>query len=178
MPGVATTYGGLKQQKANSNPQGKGKRQSSGKRQTAVFTDKADDKAGDGQGPEAKPQDGASRKPFDLEERTARFGEAVLAFVKTIPVTPITSPLITQLVKSGTSVGANYSEATEAGTRKEFRNFISICRREAKETKHWLRMIGAAVPASKSAGRLLWQEAKELHLILNAIHRKSKTASG
>ena len=157
-----------------------------------MFKEEANGKAGDeqrppsplsagadnGHAPEAKPQDGANRKPFDLEERTARFGEAVLAFVKTIPVTPITSPLITQLVKSGTSVGANYSEATEAGTRKEFRNFISICRREAKETKHWLRMIGAAVPASKSAGRLLWQEAKELHLILNAIHRKSKAASG
>ena len=126
---------------------------------------------------DGKTGDRANKKPFDLEERTARFGEAILAFVKTIQITPITSPLITQLVKAGTSVGANYAEATEAGTKKEFRNFISICRREAKESKHWLRMIGAAVPASKPAARLLWQEARELHLIFNAIHRKSKPAA-
>jgi len=63
----------------------------------------------------------SSEKRFDLEERTARFGEAIIEFAKKISVTPITEPLIRQLVDSGTSVGANYCEADDAGTRKEFR---------------------------------------------------------
>ncbi len=119
----------------------------------------------------------ASKKPFDLEERTALFGEAILAFVKTLPQTPITAPLITQLVKSGTSVGANYCEATEAGTKKEFKNFISICRREAKEAKFWLRMIAKAVPGSAETARALWSEGNELHHIFNSIHRKTATSA-
>ena len=60
-------------------------------------------------------------KKYDLEERTARFGEAVIAFAKKIPVTPVTRPLIDQLVKSGTSVGANYCEADDAESKKAFR---------------------------------------------------------
>ncbi|PIR89429.1 MAG: hypothetical protein COU07_00825 [Candidatus Harrisonbacteria bacterium CG10_big_fil_rev_8_21_14_0_10_40_38] len=56
-------------------------------------------------------------KKFDLEERTARFGENVIKFCKKIPKTPITTPLVTQLIKSGTSVGANYCEADDAERR-------------------------------------------------------------
>jgi four helix bundle protein len=117
----------------------------------------------------------AGKKPFDLEERTALFGETILTFVRALPQTPITAPLITQLVKSGTSVGANYCEATETGTKKEFRNFVSICRREAKEGKFWLRMIAKAVPASAETARGLWSEENELHHIFNSIHRKTAT---
>ena len=110
---------------------------------------------------------------FDLEERTGTFGERIVAFAKSIPVTPFTSPLIRQLVDSGTSVGANYCEADDAGSRKEFRYRISLCKRESRETKHWLRMIVAAEPNLKAEARLLWQEAKELNLIFSAIHRKT-----
>lgn len=109
---------------------------------------------------------------FDLEERTARFGEAVIAFAKTISGNPITTPLIGQIVRSATSVGANYCEADNAGSKKEFRHRINICQRETRETKHWLRMIAAAEPKTKDDGRKLWQEAKELHLIFSAILRK------
>ena len=107
-----------------------------------------------------------------MEERCARFGEAVIAFAKKVPQNAITLPLITQLVRSGTSVGANYCEADDAVSKKEFRNKIGTCKKEARETKHWLRMIAAAAEGTKTDGRVLWQEAKELHLIFATIYRK------
>ena len=85
-----------------------------------------------------------SGKVYDLEERTAAFGEAIIGFAKTVQGGPVTTPLVNQVVRSGTSVGANYCEADEAGSKKEFRHRISICKKEARETKHWLRMIVAA----------------------------------
>jgi four helix bundle protein len=110
---------------------------------------------------------------FDLEERTALFGEAVIRFAKTIPKNPVATPLISQIVRSGTSVGANYCEADDAVSKKDFKNKIGTCRKEARETKLWLRMIAAAEPELKAEARKLWQEAKELHLIFAAIWRKS-----
>jgi four helix bundle protein len=111
---------------------------------------------------------------FNVEERTARFGEAVIEFAKRIPTFEVSRPLIGQLVRSGTSVGANYLEADDAGSKKEFYYRISLCKRETRETKHWLRMIASAVPEFKQESRLLWQEAKELHLIFAAIHRNQR----
>src|SRR5437899_11592943 len=108
---------------------------------------------------------------FDLEERTARFGEAIIAFCKQVPQNAITLPLITQLVKAGTSVGANYCEADDAVSKKEFRCKIGTCKKEARETKYWLRMIASAEEATKEAARGLRQEAKELHLIFAKIYR-------
>ncbi len=108
---------------------------------------------------------------FDLEERTASFGEAVIEFAKGVPRNPITLPLIGQLVRSGTSVGANYCEADDAVSKKDFRHRIGTCKKEARETKHWLRMIAKAEPDTKPEARALWQEAKELHLIFAKIYR-------
>jgi four helix bundle protein len=121
--------------------------------------------------------DRGARRPrrFDLEERTARFGEAVVAFAKRIPSNPVTEPLVGQLVRAGTSVGANYCEADDAGTKKEFRYRISICKRESRESKHWLRMMAVAVPEMKEEARPLWQEAKELNLIFSAIYHSKRT---
>ena len=82
-------------------------------------------------------------------------------------------PLISQLVRAGTSVGANYCEADDAVSKKDFKNKIGTCRKEARETKLWFRMIAAAEPELKMEARKLWQEAKELHLIFAAIWRKS-----
>jgi four helix bundle protein len=110
-------------------------------------------------------------RKYDLEERTGTFGE-VIAFAKTIRVNLVTSPLIPQLVRSATSVGVNYLEADDADSRKDYSFKIGLCRREAHETKHWLRMVVAAEPALRDAARLLWQEAKELNLIFGAIRRK------
>ncbi len=116
-----------------------------------------------------------SDKTYDLEERTARFGEAIIQFAKKVSVNPITEPLIGQLVRAGTSVGANYCEADDSGSRKEFRYRISVCKRESRETKYWLRMIASAVPELKTEARDHWLEAKELNLIFGAIHRSRKT---
>ncbi len=117
-----------------------------------------------------------SAKVYDLEERTGRFGEAVILFAKRLPVSLVTEPLIPQLVRSATSVGANYCEADDAGSKKEFRYRISICKRESRETKHWLRMIAAAAPEQKDEARRLWREAQELNLIFSAIYRSKKSS--
>ncbi len=111
-------------------------------------------------------------KKYDLEERTAKFGEQVILFCKSLPKNTITTPLITQLVKSATSCGANYSEADDAESKQDFRHKIGICKKESRESKHFLRMIAIAEPTSKIEARKLWQEAKELNLILNTIYRK------
>ena len=84
------------------------------------------------------------RASFDLEERTAVFGEAVIYFAKSIPRNSVTLPLIDQIIRSGTSVAANYCEADDAVSKKDFKNKIGTCRKEARETKLWLRMIAAA----------------------------------
>ena len=112
-------------------------------------------------------------REFDLEERTARFGELVIAFAKSVPVNEVTRPLVGQLVRAAASVGANYVEADDSDSKKDFRFKVGLCRREAKESKHWLRMIVAAEPTLRDAARPLWQEAKELNLIFGAIRRKN-----
>lgn len=111
-------------------------------------------------------------KQYDLEERTAKFGEAVILFAKEIPKTVVTVPMISQLVRSGTSVGANYCEADDAESKKDFAHKIGICKKEARESKHWFRMIAVACPELTEECRNLWQEAKELNLIFNAITKK------
>ncbi len=113
----------------------------------------------------------SNSKPYDLDERTALLGEAVIDFAKTIPVTPVTSRLIPQLVAAGTSVGANYGEADDAVSKKDFQYKISISKREARETKFFIRMIVRAVPKLKETAKPLYQEAKELHLIFAKINR-------
>jgi four helix bundle protein len=115
-----------------------------------------------------EPNNGAKRR-FDLEERTAKFGEAIVRFAKGIPYSAVNRPLIDQLVRAGTSVGANYCEADDAETRRDFRHKIGICRKEARETKYWLRMIAVSEPELVDGARKLWREAKELHLIFAAI---------
>ena len=115
------------------------------------------------------------KRQYDLKERTARFGEMVVGFAKQIPRNVTTRPLIWQFVKAGTSVGANYCEADDAVSRKDFRNKIGICRKEASETKYWLRMIGTAVPELREQARASWQEINELPLILSkSFHTAGK----
>jgi four helix bundle protein len=119
-------------------------------------------------GPMVKPG-----RQFDLEERTASFGEAVIRFAQTIRETAVTRPLVNQLVRAATSVGANYCEANDAESKTDFRHKIGICRKESRETGHWLRMLTAALPESAPETRKLWQEAKELNLIFGAVIRSS-----
>jgi four helix bundle protein len=114
------------------------------------------------------------RQAFDLCERTAVFGERVIGFAKRVPANAITTPLVSQLVRAATSVGANYCEADEADSKKEFQYRISLCKREGRETKHQLRMIVAAEASLREDAVALWQEAKELTLIFAAILRSSR----
>ena len=116
----------------------------------------------------------SNNKTYDLEERTAKFGEKVIQFCSHIPQNPITTPLISQLIRAATSVGANYCEADDAESKLDFKHKIGICKKEARETKHFIRMIIQAVPEFKSQARPLWQEAKELNLIFNSIYQKVK----
>jgi four helix bundle protein len=113
----------------------------------------------------------ANAPAYDLEERTAVFGENVIEVCLMLPATPVTSPLITQIVKSATSVGANYSEADDAESKPDFRHKIALCRKESRETKHWCRMLAKALPKNAEALRAIWKEANELHLIFARIVR-------
>jgi four helix bundle protein len=116
-------------------------------------------------------EDSPAQRVYDLEERTAHFGEAVIDFAKMIPQSAVTSRLISQLVGAATSVGANYVEADDAISKREFLKNIGTCRKEAREVKHFLRMVVRAVPELKPTARPLWLEAKELHLIFSKIWR-------
>jgi len=97
------------------------------------------------------PEHPEKNRVYDLEERTARFGEALIDFAKTIPQNPVTNRLISQLVGAGTSVGAKYVEADDSVSKKDFLKSIGTCRKEARETKHFLRMIARAVPRAEAA---------------------------
>ena len=110
---------------------------------------------------------------YDLEERVAKFGEDIIDFSKSVPKNEITKSLIDQIVRSGTSIGANYMEANEASSKKDFRNKIKICCKEARETKRWLRMIAHADDKSAASSKVLWKEADEINRIFGAIARKS-----
>ena len=106
---------------------------------------------------------------YNLEERTAKFGEAIIEFCKDLPQNAISKPIISQLIRSGTSIGANYMEANAASSRKDFSNKIFICKKEAQETKHWLRMMAKAIPQTRNDIELLWKECQELVLIFQKI---------
>jgi four helix bundle protein len=121
------------------------------------------------------PRDGGDKHPFDLEERTAQFGESIIRFARKILRDPANERLIGQLVGCGTSIGANYCEASESVSKKDFRNTVSRCVKEAKETKFFLRMIAASEPALSEEARQLYREAKELHLIFASMVRRSNS---
>lgn len=88
-----------------------------------------------------------------------------------VPKNELTRPLVNQIVRSATSVDANYMEANGASSKKDFRNKIHICKKEAQETQHWLRMLSAAAPEQKDVFRKQWQEVHELVLIFHKITR-------
>lgn len=108
-------------------------------------------------------------KVYDLEERTAKFGEDAVEFAKTIERNEINHSLVSQVIRAGTSMGANYMEADGAESGRDFRHKIAICKKEAKEVKHWLRMIAKANPDKADKCRELWKEAHELTLIFSSI---------
>ena len=113
--------------------------------------------------------------PPNLMERVALFGERIIRFAKKIPRGinhPENNRLIDQLVGAGTSVGANYCEADDAVSGKDFKNKIGISRKESKEAMFFLRMVAASEESLAEEARELWREAKELNLIFGSIWRK------
>lgn len=108
-----------------------------------------------------------SKNKNDLEERTTKFGKEIILFAKNLPRDVINIPLISQIVRSATSIGANYREATGASSRKDFKNKLFICKKEANETKHWLELIAETNTETKAECRKLWKEAQELTLIFS-----------
>lgn len=116
----------------------------------------------------------ASKKTYDLEERTAKFGEEIIGFCRTLPRDEITKRIILQLVGCATAVGANYCEADCAESNKDFIHKMAIANKEAKESKHFLRMTSKACPERAQECRTLWKEAHELNLIFMTIVTKAK----
>lgn len=106
---------------------------------------------------------------YNLEERTAKFGEAIIEFCKILRPNIVSKPIITQFVRSATSIGANYMEANSASSKRDFQNKIFICKKEAQETKHWLRMLSKCYPERADEIRGLWKEAQELTMIFQKI---------
>jgi four helix bundle protein len=109
---------------------------------------------------------------FDLEDRTSMLGRDVISFLSKIQRSPITAPLIAQLIRSATSVGANYFEANNAFSRADFKHKLSICRKEARESVYWLDMFLSIDNCNKALARDLSKEAHELNLIFNSIIQK------
>lgn len=114
----------------------------------------------------------SKRVPFDLEERMAKFGEEIIIFCRGLNVDHVSRPIVTQLVRSATSIGANYCEANNASSKKDFRNKVHIAKKETQETKHWLRMLGPCYSNQEAKINGFRQEAHELALILQSIVNK------
>jgi four helix bundle protein len=113
-------------------------------------------------------------KPRDLEERTFRFAECVRAFVKLLPKTISNIEDVRQLVRASGSVAANWIEADEALSKKDFLMRVKICRKEAKESRLFLRLIDTGLAKPTLSGRnKLADEARELTLIFSSIISKS-----
>lgn len=111
---------------------------------------------------------------YDLEERTAKFGENIIDLCKKASKNVVSIPIIDQLMRAGTSMGANYAEANGASSKKDFKNKIFICKKESIETKYWLRLLAKAEKSLARECRILWKEAQELTLIFSKIAKSSE----
>src|SRR5665648_178981 len=108
-------------------------------------------------------------KQYDLEARTMKFSEDIIEFLRKIKKDIINAPLINQLVRSATSIGANYCEANGACSKKDFKNKIYICKKEAKESKYWIQLIGKANVEVAEECKIHLKEVQELILIFSKI---------
>lgn len=108
-------------------------------------------------------------KSAQFEQRLLNFSENVIEVCKLIKKTTITSPIISQFIRSGTSIGANYCEANNASSKKDFRNKICICKKEAQETKYWLKLLLKTDSNLKEKIDQLHQECHEYSLIFQKI---------
>jgi four helix bundle protein len=112
-----------------------------------------------------------------LIERTGNIGKSTIQLCKIIDKSVINNPLISQIVRSSTSIGANYCEATEANSKKDFVNKVVISKKEAKETLHWLEMIKSANPELSDKIDSIKNEVHEIILIFSATVNSCKRKS-
>lgn len=113
-------------------------------------------------------------KQYDLEDRTLEFGKRIIRLAKALPKNTVNFKLTDQVVRSGTSMGANYREANETETKKDFLFRMRICRKEGKETIYWLNLIIEANPEFEKRIAPLLQETTEIVKIFAAILEKCK----
>ena len=113
-----------------------------------------------------------TKHSFDLEERTLKFAKRVIQLCRTLKPDSVNRELIDQLVRASGSIGANYREANDALSKKDFGHRIRITRREAKEAHYWLELIAEANPHVDGEATKLLQEALELKKIFSSIADK------
>ena len=113
-------------------------------------------------------------KKYDLEDRTLKFGKRIIKLAKALIRNPVNWTLTSQVIRSGTSIGANYREANETSTKKDFLFRMRICRKETKETIYWLQLIIEANPEFEKIMQSLLQETNELLRIIASIIVKSQ----
>ena len=106
---------------------------------------------------------------YNLVERVEKLGKSIISFAKQIPKNTITLPLISQFIRAGTSIGANYCEADDAESRNDYIHKVGIAKKEAREAMYWTKMLVEAEPKLKNEALVIYQEAKEVNLIMNAI---------
>ena len=111
---------------------------------------------------------------YDLEDRTKQFSLDIIVLINNIKKEPINDNIISQLIRSSTSVGANYREANGASSKKDFKNKIAICKKEIQETEYWIELLAKTNIEEKEKLRILWKEAHELTLIFNKIFSSLK----
>lgn len=116
-----------------------------------------------------------TKKVYDLEERTFKFAGNVISTVKKLNINPVNSRIIDQIVGSSSSIGANYSEANEAESKQDFIHKISICKKEAKETRYWLKILKVSNPEISDSLNNMEKECQEFLFIFSSIIKTSKS---
>ncbi len=111
---------------------------------------------------------------YDLEKRTRDFSKEIIHLCRETKYNSINTNIVSQLIRSATSVGANYCGANAASSKNDFRNKIHICRKEIQETEYWLEMLAETNSDNKDKLRMVWKEAHELTLIFNKISSSLK----
>ena len=116
----------------------------------------------------------STKRTFDLESRTLEFAKRVIRLCREVSHSTISRELVSQLIRASGSIGANYREANEALSKKDFGYRIRIARKEAKEAHYWLQLLGEAQPELNGGIQELQREAVELRKILSSIAQKAE----
>ncbi|MFZ5392523.1 MAG: four helix bundle protein [Patescibacteria group bacterium] len=106
---------------------------------------------------------------YNLEKRTSDFGIKIISLCKSIKINIINKNTINQVIRSGTSIGANYHEANDSSSKRDFKNKIFICKKETNETKYWLKMLYSSELDNRVEIQKLYQESQQLNMIFQKI---------